>query len=413
MTAIPSSPATDVNRRARFAPPAWFNLFMIGVMAFLTVVDLFATQAILPALAARYAVSPAAMAGAVNASTLGMAASGLLVALFNRSIPRRAGIVVSLAVLAAPTALLSYAPDLTSFSILRVMQGLCMSAAFTLTLAHLGERCAASASPAAFAAYVTGNVASNLIGRLIAAGAVSAWGIDGNFFLFSALNLAGAVLAAAFISRAAPKPELMHDQGPPWVALRTHLINPQLRIGFAIGFLILFAFIGAYSYVNFVLVAPPFALGMATLGLVYFVFLPALFTTPFAGAAAKRWGARGAIAGSLALSVLGLALTLTPNLPLVLVGLAVVGAGTFFAQAGATGFVSRAAQSDKAAASGLYLAFYYVGGLVGANVLGAVYTALAWPGVVACTGAALFIAAALAALLREPGASQETSHAHA
>src|SRR3954451_4224448 len=80
--------------------------FVIGLTAFLTVVDLFATQAILPSLARDFQVSPGAMGFAVNASTIGMALGGLGVALFSRRIPRRRGIVVSLALLSIPTALL-------------------------------------------------------------------------------------------------------------------------------------------------------------------------------------------------------------------------------------------------------------------------------------------------------------------
>jgi MFS family permease len=60
--------------------------FVIGLIAFLTLVDLFATQAILPSLARHYAVSPAAMGFAVNASTMGMAIAGLGVAFFSRRI---------------------------------------------------------------------------------------------------------------------------------------------------------------------------------------------------------------------------------------------------------------------------------------------------------------------------------------
>jgi predicted MFS family arabinose efflux permease len=96
---------------------------VIALTAFLTVVDLFATQAILPTLTRHYDVSPAAMGTAVNASTLGMAASGLLVALFSRHIERRSGVLISLALLSVPTALLSIAPDLASFTVLRVTQG--------------------------------------------------------------------------------------------------------------------------------------------------------------------------------------------------------------------------------------------------------------------------------------------------
>ena len=114
---------------------ALLRAFVIGLTAFLTVVDLFATQAILPSLVEAYGVSPTAMGFAVNASTIGMAVAGLAVAFFSWRIDRRRGIVASLALLSIPTALLATAPDLTTFTALRVAQGVFMSAAFTLTLA--------------------------------------------------------------------------------------------------------------------------------------------------------------------------------------------------------------------------------------------------------------------------------------
>ena len=89
---------------------------IIGLIAFLTVVDLFATQAILPSLAKAYGVAPAAMGLAVNACTLGMAIAGLAVAFLSSRINRRVGIIVSLCVLAIPTAMLAGAPDVTSFA---------------------------------------------------------------------------------------------------------------------------------------------------------------------------------------------------------------------------------------------------------------------------------------------------------
>ena len=53
--------------------------------------------------------------------------------------------------LAIPTGLLASAPDLATFTLLRVAQGLCMAAAFTLTLAYLGENYSAEDSASAFA----------------------------------------------------------------------------------------------------------------------------------------------------------------------------------------------------------------------------------------------------------------------
>ena len=56
---------------AQQSSSALLRSFVIGLTAFLTVVDLFATQAILPSLASAYRVTPAAIGFAVNASTDG------------------------------------------------------------------------------------------------------------------------------------------------------------------------------------------------------------------------------------------------------------------------------------------------------------------------------------------------------
>ncbi|MBA3812486.1 MAG: MFS transporter [Caulobacteraceae bacterium] len=373
---------------------------IVGLVGFLTLVDLFATQALLPTLAKTYGVRPAAIGVAVNASTIGMAVAGIVVALVSHRIPRRTGIWVSLALLAIPTTLLAFAPDLASFTTLRVVQGLFMSAAFTLTMAYLAEHGTADETAGALAAYVTGAVASNLIGRLIASQVAGVFGLAINFQVFAALNLAGAALV--FFSLRSAK--LMGFEGvrapSPIARLAAHFAVPCLRACFGIGFCVLFAFIGTFTYVNFVLARSPIGLGPMMLGLVYFVFAPAMVTTPLAGRIAGRFGPRPAFWVSLALAGAGLPLLLTTSLPLVIAGLVLVGVGTFFAQAVATGFVGRAATKDRAAASGLYLASYYLGGLAGAWVLGQVFDRLGWPAAVAGVGLSLLLAGVFAAMLR-------------
>jgi predicted MFS family arabinose efflux permease len=379
-----------------------------GLIGFLTLVDLFATQAILPSLARTYGVTPAAMGFAVNASTLGMAAAGLLVGLASRHLPRRRGIWLSLALLAIPTALLSVAPDLTTFTTLRVVQGVFMAAAFTLTMTYLAEHCTMAATARALAAYVTGVVASNLIGRLVSASVADMLGLAVNFYLFAALNLLGAAVVLVSLSRVDPLPGggSIHSPVAAWAG---HLRNPSLRASFAIGFLILFAFIGTFTYVNFVLVRPPLSVTPMTLGLVYLVFAPSMVTTPFAGRAVERMGTPAAFRWAIATAAAGLPLLLAGVLPWVLAGMALVAAGTFFAQAIATGHVGRAAVTDRAAANGLYLSSYYLGGLVGAAALGQVFDRVGWTSCVVVIGLSLGLAAALATLLRGHAPSGKAS----
>ena len=90
------------------------------------------------------------------------------------------------------------------------------------------------------------------------------------------------------------------------------------------------------------------------------------------------------------------------NLTAVLTGLALVGVGTFFAQATATGFVGRAATADRGSASGIYLACYFFGGLIGAAVLGQVFDRFGWTACVSGVALSLAVAALLAVRLTLP-----------
>jgi predicted MFS family arabinose efflux permease len=181
---------------------------------------------------------------------------------------------------------------------------------------------------------------------------------------------------------------------------RVHLSDPRLRAAFAIGFLILFAFIGIFTYVNFVLVQQPLSVGQMSLGLVYLVFLPSMFTTPMTGRLVGRYGARTVGIASLLLAIVGLPQLLVPVLPVVLIGMVLVGVGTFAAQAAVTGYVGRTATIDRGAASGLYLASYYAGGLTGAASLGQVYQWGGWQWTVLMVAVALGLAAMMARHLK-------------
>jgi MFS transporter, YNFM family, putative membrane transport protein len=376
----------------------------IGLIGFLTLVDLFAAQAILPSLAKHYGVSAAEIGLAANAGTLGMAMAGLLAGGPGARLERRRAIWMSLALLAIPTALLALAPNLAVFAILRVVQGLFMAGAFTLTLAYLAERCSMAAAPGALAAYVTGGVASNLVGRLTAAFVASLVGPEASFLFFALLNLAGAALVAASLNRNPPVRGAGGMQSHFWSAWAAHLAEPRLRRAFAIGFLILFGFIGTFTYVGFVLMAPPLSLSMRALGLVFLVFAPSMVTTPLAGKVARRHGAGRTLAASLALALAGLVLMLATSLAAILTGMVLVGVGTFFAQAAATGYVGRTATRERTAASGLYLSAYYCGGLAGAAVVGQLFVRFGWNAAVAGIFAALATAALLGLRLEERAA---------
>ena len=107
--------------------------------------------------------------------------------------------------------------------------------------ARLSRRqCSAMDAGGAFAAYITGNVASNLFGRLYRA-VVDHLGLASNFYSLPLLNLAGAVLV--YFTIAARQADACDSRDAIAVCGDSLAIwrNPALRSAFAIGFCILFA----------------------------------------------------------------------------------------------------------------------------------------------------------------------------
>jgi MFS transporter, YNFM family, putative membrane transport protein len=396
---------SDIIENARLATPPLASpgvrSVAIGGIGFLTLIDLFAAQAILPLLTSQFHASPAQTGLAVNASTLGMALAGPLTAAVASGIARRSGIWISLVALAAPTASLALTPDILSFGLLRVLQGVLMASAFTLTLAHFSERCRQHDMPRALAAYVTGSVMANLLGRLIASNAATHFGAPAAFLTLAALNLAGALLAYLTLTHVAPM-ALRAESKRLFEALGTHARNPPLLRAYATGFLILFAFVGLFTYVGFTLTAPGVVASDRTANLVFLCFLPSIATTPMAGRLITRHGTSKIAALALAASAAGAMMTAVGDVAMIFFGLALFSSGTFIAQAAVTSFVGKAARIERAAASGLYLSAYYLGGLAGAALVGLVYEKLGWSAVAIGVASTLILALVAAMHLREP-----------
>ena len=324
--------------------------------------------------------------------------------LVSRYLPRRLGIWVSLALLAIPTSLLAIAPDLLTFTALRVCQGVFMAAAFTLTMAYLAEHCSAEQTATALAAYITGVVASNLVGRLVAASIADLFGLATSFYFFAVLNLAGAALVVLNLE---PYVVAGHSgrRRSPLASWGEHLRNPALRATFGIGFLILFAFIGIFTYVNFVLAREPISIDRMSLGLVYLVFLPAMVTTPLAGRAALRL-VHDRHCGAGCRRGRWIAFLLLPSLPGVLIGMVLVGDRNILCPSHRHRLCRDVRRkTTRAAASGLYLASYYLGGLAGAAVLGQIFDRYGWGISVAAIGGSLVLAGLLAMRIEHPVSS--------
>jgi len=344
-----------------------------------TLIDLFGPQAISPVLAARFHATASETSFGVNAASLGMAVSGFLAACFADRLDRRRAIIGCLLALAATTILLASSDDLWGFATLRAAQGLCMGAAFAVSVAYVAEEWGPlGKASTVMAAYVTGNIIGQMLGRILAGAIVELAGWREVFFAFGALNLIGGLALWRALPAGRRQNSALAASADIRERLRMHLSDCRLQGAFAVGFLILAVFASEFTYVNFRLEAAPFNVAPSELGLLYGVFCAAIISTPLAGPMIRRIGHPAALTFGAIVSLSGALLTLSGSLAIVIIGMALVACGLFFSQAVATAFTGYAAQAFKATASGLYMAAYYTGGICGTTLLGLIFEHGGW-----------------------------------
>lgn len=340
---------------------------------------------LLPLLRRTFAVSEAEAALTVSAATLAVAIASPFSGFLARRFGYRRTMVVSLLLLPLPTLLGATAPSVEVLTAWRFLQGLVMPGVYAVAMAYLAAEWPAPGLGRAMSALVTGNVIGGFTGRLvsgIAADHLGGW--RASFVVLGALTAVAAVAAARLLPAHPAGPR--HPGAAPAEPVRARdLVGaPRLVATFGVGFMVLFSLVATFTYVTFHLAAAPFSLGTSELSYLFTVYLVGAVVTPFAGRWIDRVGSRRAITVALGAAVLGGALTLAPALPLVLAGLTVVSTAVFVSQAASTTFLrTAAAPRARAAASGVYVAAYYVGGAAGGLVPALAWRAGGWAACVA------------------------------
>ncbi len=294
--------------------------------------------------------------------------------------------------------------------LLRAAQGVTLSGLQAVAMAYLGEEVAPAAVGGAMGLFVAGSGLGGMLGRIFA-------GITADFGGWrAALAWVGGVSLAAglFVWRALPPSR--HFQPRP-LTLRTslaslagHLHDPALRRLYALGLLMMGAFVTVYNYITFRLLAPPYELSQGVVGAIFVVYLVGIASSTWMGRLADRRGRGPVLHAALLTTLAGLALTLATPLPAVALGLALFTFGFFGAHAVASGWVSRRARAAKGQASALYLFSFYAGSTLVAPLTGLLWPRFAWPGVTGATAALLLLALLIARTLpseAHPAIAQE------
>jgi len=354
-------------------------LFLTGCGAFL---NLYAPQPLLPLFRQLFHASELQTSLTVSVSVLAVALLAPLTGLLADLLGRKAVILAAMLGLGLTTVMAATAGSLPQLLAWRFLQGTCIPGIIAVAMAYISEEAPAEAVGSIMATYVTGGVIGGFSGRFVTGLLAPAWGWQAGFVVLGTATLLSALVIWAFLPRSR-RFVRQHGAAASFRALGRHLGNPHLLATYAVGFNVLLSIVAMFTYVNFYLADPPFALGPAALSSIFGVYLIGATVTPTAGRLIDALGQRRALVGAVGVSGVGVLLTLIGHVAAVVAGLALMATGTFTCQAAAASHVGKAAGHAYSSAAGLYVFFYYLGGAVGSSVPGLFWERLGWPGCVA------------------------------
>ncbi len=369
-----------------------------GALATFTV--LYSVQALLPALASDFSVSPATASLALSVSTAALAVGVIPLTSVSELYGRTPVMTASLFAAGILALLTPFSASFGVLLVLRALLGFALAGLQATAMSYLAEELHRGSLGFGMGLYIAGNAIGGMLGRVLAGVVLGAAGWRISLGVIGVLSL---VCAAVF--RLSILPSSGFTPRTPKVSVLTRSVlssvtdSGMLRL-YATGFLLMGAFVTVYNYLGFRLQAPPFELSQSLVGMIFVVYLAGSASASLAGRVVERIGrarllllGAGCMLGGITLMVIG-------NLIVVIAGLVVVTAGFFAAHSVASGWVGLRANALGTQGPSVYLLCYYLGSAVGGTLGGYALHGGGWDGISIYTAAITLAIIVLAVSLR-------------
>nr|WP_087692523.1 MFS transporter [Pseudomonas sp. PE-S1G-1] len=382
-------------------------MFMRTVLAlfsggFATFALLYCVQPMMPALSHEFSIN-AAQSSLILSVATGMLAIGLLITgPISDTLGRKPVMVAALFCAALCTIASGLMPSWEGILLMRALVGLSLSGLAAVAMTYLSEEIHPQHIGLAMGLYIGGNAIGGMSGRLIIGVLIDFVSWHTAMLIIGALALIAATVfwkilpesrnfrASTLHPRSLVDGFTMHfkDAGLPWLFLEA--------------FVLMGAFVTMFNYIGYRLLADPYDLSQAVVGLLSLVYLSGIYSSAKIGSLADRLGRRRVLWGTIVLMLGGIALTLFTPLWLVVPGMLIFTFGFFGAHSVASSWIGRRALRAKGQASSLYLFSYYVGSSIAGTAGGFFWHYAGWNGIggfiVALLIVALLVALKLAKL---------------
>ncbi len=402
-TRRPAGPAAppEAARKLRHTDPGMRRVRLgLFAAALATFALLYAPQPLLPQIAGTFAADPATASLAMSAATFALAIAVIPVSSLSEVFGRRRVMTVSALAASVLGLAATLAPSLPVLVGIRVLQGFALAGVPAVAMAYLAEEVERGSLGRAMGLFIAGNSIGGLTGR-IAAGALAdhgGWRVA--LAGVGAISVTCAVVFALILPRSSYfRPAPLRVRGL-LGSLRANVTDTRLLRLYLIAFAMMGAFVTVYNYLTFRLSAPPLRLSSTVIGLLFVSYLAGTYSSAAAGRLADRFGRYRVLLSGVPVTALGVLVTLSGSLVLIILGLIVMTAGFFAAHSVASGWVGARAKVAPAQASALYMCAFYIGSSVAGSAGGVFYGRGGWPETVAFVLALLGVALASAASIR-------------
>jgi YNFM family putative membrane transporter len=363
---------------------------------FATFALLYCVQPMMPVLSREFSINAAQSSLILSVSTAMLAIGLLITGPISDRLGRKPVMVFALFSAAFFTIASALMPTWEGVLVTRALVGLSLSGLAAVGMTYLSEEIHPQHIGLAMGLYIGGNAIGGMSGRLIT-GVLSdfvSW--HTSLLIMGLIALGAAGLFWKFL--------------PPSRNFRPNPLNARnLLEGFVLqfrdaglpllfleGFLLMGAFVTLFNYIGYRLLADPYNLSQAVVGLFSVVYLSGIYSSAKIGALADRLGRRNVLWAVIVLMLVGLALTLFTPLAVVVIGVLMFTFGFFGAHSVASSWIGRRAIKAKGQASSLYLFSYYVGSSVAGTGGGVFWHYAGWNGIGVFIGLVLLTALGVA-----------------
>ncbi len=363
----------------------WMIVLSLGLASMFIFMVMYSAQPLLPLYTEEFGVSISASSLTMSLPTISLIAGLIILGFLSDRHGRVLFIKLSIFLSLLTFLCIPFMHSFSMIAAIRFVQGFMLAGVPAAALAYIAEEIDVKHSALATAFYISCNALGGMIGRVVTAYIAEYQSWQHAFFYLSAFGLVVLIFVSYYLPKsrnfASGNRTIKND----FRGFYQHMKNPMLLLMFGLGITLQMSFTGMWTYLPFHLKGPPYSMSLEAISGLYFAYGLGIIGAPTASYLSNRFSLHFLRNAAIGIFLVGLMLTLSNSIIIVVMGLGITCFGFFTAHSLTASTVSSTAQTQKGLASSLYLVSYYVGVASGSTLLSHIWSWLNWNGLVIFT----------------------------